>query len=161
MVLQGMYDRENTMINSWVCSSSEIDNDRKAIFHLYLGFHYQIKQSSSDENFARSQQELEKAIEICERSDCKYAEYIMGRAYTYLTQNYYYDGNFEHAKTCVQICEWYFSFLLNRHEKSGLIYQRVLLGSVKELDGEVLSDEDLMLYYAGILNGFCHLLCIS
>ena len=89
MVLQGMYDCENTMINSWVFSSSEIDNDRKAIFHLYLGFHHQIKQSSSDENFTRSQQELEKAIEICERSDCKYAEYIMGRAYTYLTQNYY------------------------------------------------------------------------
>ena len=143
MVLQGMCDNKIEMINSWVCSSSETDEDMKAIVHLYLGFHYQIKQSSSDENFTRSQQELEKAIEICERSDCKYAEYIMGRAYTYLTQNYYYDGNFEHAKTSVQIGEWYFSFLSDRHEKSGLIYQRVLLGSVKELDGEVLSDDDL------------------
>ena len=146
-VLKGMSEHEVSQLSKLISISSclEIDDDMKVITFLHLGFHHQMimNRSDSKESFAKSKDMLEMAVEICNQGSCRNKWFLIGRANIFFAQNFYYAENFDLAEAYLEKADYYFFLLPNRHEKSGLIYQHVLLRSISELNGRELSDETI------------------
>ena len=120
----------------------QFDDDCRAIIFIHLGFFYQIKRVDTEpKSYEKSNSQLELAIEVCLKGNCKNKEFLYGRACIFMAQNCFYADKIEPAVEYVQLAKESFSKIEQRHEKSGLLYQEAMLLTVDELEGKQLSDK--------------------
>ena len=146
LILHGSSDEE--IRHLVVVRSSHLDDYRKAILYISLGFHYQMTNRYSPEIcYENSKKELFNAIKILDTKTCINWEFLFARACTYLAHNFFYSGEFKLAKEYADQSEMHF---LNvgevGHEKSGMLYQRAMLATANELKGDdtMISEEELL-----------------
>ena len=129
LIHSGDIDNVRQITEKFLASSEP--HDLKVVAMIYCGFSHQIRSYKTTNCFENSERDLEKALKMCQESDCVNTRLLEGRIYTFMAQNSFFDERYEDAKCYIRATGGAFSSVADCTEKSGFVYQQVMILSIE------------------------------